>query len=119
MVLQKYATALLSLAVLVLGALATALTGVVSAVDIIQLVTLFLGGIVTFIVPLLAGGWRGGVKTGVAIATTILSAIVPFVVAGHITPAQVVLVVVAAINAAATELGVQIRLASPAASPTR
>jgi len=109
-VFQKYATAILSLSVLLLGAVGTALHGTVSAVDILQLVILFLGGIVTYIVPLLPGGWSGGLKTGVGIAAAAVALVIPYVTQGSITTAQILLVVVGVIQAAATQLGVAIRI---------
>jgi hypothetical protein len=107
---QKYAAALLPFAVLVIGASQTVLhAGFNLQVDI-PFAVIVLGAILTFVVRLLPAGWQGGLKTGIAIVTTILSAALPFVLPGTVhLSASVPVVVVAILNALATELGVQIR----------
>lgn len=111
-VFQKYAAALLPFFVLVIGASQTVLkTGWDATIDI-PFAIIVLGAVVTYIVKLLPSGWQGGVKTGVAIVTTVLAAIVPFFLPGrfHLS-ASLPVFIVAVLNALATEFGVQIRVA--------
>lgn len=111
-VFKHYAAALLPFFILVIGASQTVLhAGFNLQVDI-PFAVLVLGAIITFIVQLLPSGWQGALKTGVAIVTTILSALLPFVLPGTVHLSQSVPVVaIAILNAIATEFGVQIRTA--------
>lgn len=106
---QKYATALLSLAVVLVTAIIAMPN--FSLVSIIQFVILGAGAVVSYIVPLLREGsaWRGGLKTGVAIFIAILTAIVPLIGTAW-TPQTIAVIILAALNAAATQLGVAIRV---------
>lgn len=110
-IFQKYAAALLPFFILVIGASQTVFTG--SGQDwnaITNFAILVLGAVVTYVVPLLASKWQGGLKTGIAILTTILTAILPFVLTGGWDPnVNTPILLVAVLNALATEFGVQIR----------
>jgi len=108
-VFQKYATAIFSLAVLVIGALQVAVATGITPTAIAQLVVLALGGVITYVVPLVPGKWAGLLKTGIAILAAVIVLVIPYITAGTITLDQILLVVVGAINAAATQLGVNIR----------
>ena len=108
-VFQKYATAIFSLAVLVIGALQVAVATGITPTAIAQLVVLALGGVITYLVPLVPGKWSGVLKTGIAILAAVIVLVIPYITAGTITLDQILLVVVGAINAAATQLGVNIR----------
>jgi len=108
-VFQKYATAIFSLAVLVIGALQVAVATGITPTAIAQLIVLALGGVITYVVPLVPGKWAGLLKTGIAILAAVIVLVIPYITAGHITLDQILLVVVGAINAAATQLGVNIR----------
>jgi len=108
-VFQKYATAIFSLAVLVIGALQVAVATGITPTAIAQLVVLTLGGVITYVVPLVPGKWAGLLKTGIAILAAVIVLVIPYITAGTITLDQILLVVVGAINAAATQLGVNIR----------
>jgi len=108
-VFQKYATAIFSLAVLVIGGLQVAVATGITPTAIAQLVVLALGGVITYVVPLVPGKWSGVLKTGIAILAAVIVLVIPYITAGHITLDQILLVVVGAINAAATQLGVNIR----------
>lgn len=114
-IFQKYAAALLPFFILVVGASQTVLHfGADQAVDwnaIITFAIVVLGAVITFIVKLLPNAtWQGALKTGVAILTTILSALLPFVLPGGFDPdVNVPVIIVAVLNAIATEFGVQIR----------
>lgn len=108
--LQKYATPLLSLVVVMVTAITAALSEPVTDTVIWQLVALFAGSVVTFFVPLLDNAWAGGLKTGAAILAAIATAVVPFSLnGGHLTGPEILTVVLAAFKALATEIGVQIR----------
>lgn len=104
----KYAPALLNLTIIILVALKT-LTLDVGSLE--QFALLLIGGVVTFIVPLVADArWSGRLKTGAAILTAILVALVPFASQGwHLSKDQIITVALAALAALAVELGVQIR----------
>lgn len=121
-IFQKYAAALLPFFILVVGASQTVLHfGADQPVDwnaIITFAIVVLGAIVTFIVKLLPSAkWQGALKTGVAILTTILSALLPFVLPGGFDPdVSVPIIIVAVLNAIATEFGVQIRTSDNAVS---
>lgn len=111
-VFQKYAAALLPFFILVIGASQTVLGKGFDLQVIVPFAIIVLGAIATFIVKLIPGKWQGGLKTGVAIAATILSAVVPFLLpSGFSFSANAPIVIVAILNALATELGVQIRIA--------
>ena len=113
-VFQKYAAALLPFLVLVVGASQTVLKDPLNWVSNITFAILILGAIVTYVVSLVPdAAWQGRLKTGVAIITTILAAVLPFLLPNGINPsASIPVVVVAILNALATELGVQIRTAA-------
>lgn len=111
---QKYATALLSLAVV----LVTAVVAMpdYTLVSILQFVVLGAGAVVTYVVPLLEGGWRGGLKTGIAVLAAVITAAIPLI--GGVWNVQTIAVVVlAAVNALATQLGVNIRVDSTVPAP--
>lgn len=110
-IFQKFAAALLPFFILVIGASQTVLKpGPVDWNAVIVFAILVLGAVVTFIVKLLPGTWQGGLKTGIAIITTILSALLPFVLPGGFDlSVNVPIIIVAVLNALATEFGVQIR----------
>src|SRR6478609_9179329 len=102
-IFQKYAAALLPFFILVVGASQTVLHfGADQPVDwnaIITFAIVVLGAIVTFIVKL------------------ILSALLPFVLPGGFDPdVSVPIIIVAVLNAIATEFGVQIRTGDNAVS---
>lgn len=113
-IFQKYAAALLPFFILVVGASQTVLHfGADTPMDwnaIITFAIVVLGAVITFIVRLVDVRWQGALKTGVAIVTTILSALLPFVLPGGFDPnVNVPVIIVAVLNAIATEFGVQIR----------
>jgi O-antigen/teichoic acid export membrane protein len=118
-IFQKYAAALLPFFILVVGASQTVLKfGQEPDWNaIITFAIVVLGAVLTFIVKLVAARWQGALKTGIAILTTILSALLPFVLPGGFDPAaNVPVIIVAVLNALATEFGVQIRTGDNAIS---
>lgn len=105
----KYASALLSLTVLLITSITATLSGPINATVLIQLALLFLGGVVTYIVPLLSGGWVGGLKVGIGVIAAGLAAVVPLLTGAPWTLQNTLVVLLAVVNALATQLGVAIR----------
>lgn len=106
----KYLVALVSVTLAVLNALQTALvSNGLDAGEIAQLVAITAGAFATFFVPLVAGPWKGALKTGAAIVAAVAVALAPLLLTGTIAPEQWVTVVIAGVNVLATEIGVQIR----------
>jgi hypothetical protein len=105
----KYATALLSLTVLLVTSLTAALAGPITPTALIQLGLLFLGGVVTYVVPLLSGGWVGGLKVSIGVLAGVLAAVVPLLTGQPWTLQNTLIVLLAGVNALATQLGVAIR----------
>lgn len=106
---SKYLTAILTAAVTVGTALATVAHGSIGLTEVVQLVLVALGAVAAYIVPVLPGGWRGGVKVGAVILAAVLTAAVPFLLGGWSLEA-VVIVILAGINALAAQLGVAVRV---------
>ena len=104
----KYATALLSFLTVLSTPISAFMTGPISWVAFWQLVSLVVGAVVAYLVPLADAAWQGWLKTGFAILGAIATAVIPLVTQ-HWTPASIVIVVMAVVNALVTELGVQIR----------
>lgn len=109
MVVNKYLAALLSIGIVVLTAFVAIPEGERNPATIGQLAILALGAIVTYLVPLLESRWAGALKTGAAVAAALIAAIIPFWAEGAITAIQVAVVALAALNALAVEVGVQVR----------
>lgn len=108
--MNRYAAALLSIAIVILTAFVAVPEGTQSPATIGQLVVLGCTAVVTYLVPLLDIRWAGILKTLTAVVGGVITALVPFWTAGHITTVQVAIVVLAALNAVAVEVGVQLRL---------
>lgn len=107
---QKYAPALLSFVVLVVGGLQAAVAaGPLTWVVLVQLAILTVTTGSTYLAPLVGEKWRGAFKTGLELVGVVLVLALPYVALGRITPAEVLLVVVAVIKAGAAQLGVVIR----------
>lgn len=109
MIINRYAAALLSIAIVLLTAFVAIPAEQLTPVAIAQLGILAAGAIVTFLVPLLEGAWAGALKTGAAVVAGVIAAALPFIAEGTITPAQVAVVILAALNALAVEVGVNMR----------
>lgn len=111
-IFQKYAAALLPFFVLVVGASQSVLKDPTNWVVNLTFGILVLGAVATFIVRLVDARWQGALKTGISIATAVLSGLLPFVLPGGFDPsASVPVIIVAVLNVLATEFGVQIRTA--------
>jgi hypothetical protein len=111
--IQKYAAAFLTLAVTVLTAISVLPDPTITLDVALQLGLLTVGTIGTLFLPLLQGAWAGGLKTGINIFTALLSALVPltgYINSGKFETAQLILVLIAVLNAVLSELGVYTRL---------
>lgn len=114
MVLNKFAAALLQLAVLVLGAVQAALIDGITATEVWQLIALGAGAAGTFFLPIVDDAkWKGVLKTGSAVAAAVAAAVVPLV-GGAFDANAMIIVVLAFINALAVETGVQMRTVAEA-----
>jgi hypothetical protein len=111
MILNKYMVGLLQVVLISITALQAAMAGGVTATEAWQLAGLVVGAIVSVFVPLLQGPWAGGLKVGGAILGAIIAAVVPFAVGGWNADALVI-VILAGLNALATQLGVSVRIDS-------
>lgn len=109
MVISRWLTAFLQLAIVTGTALVATLDKPLNAPAIVQLALLVAGAVGAIFVPLLDSAWQGALKTGVAIVIAALTALAPFLLQGHLSPQNWVVVVLAALNAVATEVGVQVR----------
>lgn len=111
MILNKYMVGLLQFLIISVTALQAAVAGGIDVTAAWQLAGLVVGAFVSIFVPLLEGPWAGGLKVGGAVVGAVIAAIVPFATGGWDANALVI-VVLAALNALATQLGVSIRLDS-------
>jgi hypothetical protein len=111
-VFAKYAAALLPFFILTIGASQTVLKDPTNWQGDLVFGILVLGAVGTFIVKLVPSiAWQGALKTGIAVVTTILSALLPFVLPGGFDPSvSVPIIIVAVLNALSTELGVYVRV---------
>lgn len=109
MILQKYAAALLQVAIIAIGAFSVIPEAELSWVSLAQIAVLVAGAGITYIVPLVDGKWQGALKTGLSAGAALVTAAIPFMVNGSITPTQAAVVALAALNAIASEIGVAMR----------
>ena len=106
---QKYAAALISIALVAFAFLKTALADSLDAAEVWQLIALVAGAVATFVLPLASGPWAGALKTGSAVLVALATAIVPFALQGTITPEQWTIVALAVLNALGVQVGVDAR----------
>jgi len=114
--LAKYAPALLSLALVVIGYLANAAD--LNQTTILQLVIVGVGAVGTYFVPLVPGAWAGALKTGVAVVIAVASGLTPLLTGHSYTVQSISLVILAGLTALATEVGVGVRVTASAPAPT-
>jgi hypothetical protein len=116
--MKKYLAALLPGFIILFGGLQTALADDrINDIEGGQLLALTAGVIVTFVVPVVDGRWRGLFKTGAAIFAAVATLIIPLILG--FTWQSLVIFALAALSALATEIGVQVRAdGSPATSST-
>jgi len=108
-VLPKYATALLQVAIVVITAITAVLDKPVTYGVLIQLALLVIGAVGAYLVPLATIRWQGVWKTGSGVVIAALTAIVPLLTQGHLTAQNWLVVVLAGLSALASEVGVVIR----------
>lgn len=109
MLVNKYASAIIGIVFTVLTAFVALPESQRDPATLIGLVLVGLGAVGTFLLPLLKGGWAAGLKVAVAVLAAILSAVIPFLVTGTLTTTQIVIVVLAGVNALAVQVGVDLR----------
>src|SRR4051812_3779564 len=109
---NRYAAAIISILITVIGAVAA--LNQVSWPIIVQLAILTATSVTTYLVPLLPTGYRGAVKVGLEAVGALLTAIIPFVIAGTITGPQIAIVLLAVLKARGAHVGAQARLTNPA-----
>lgn len=115
MISNRYAAAALSILITVVGAVAA--LNAFSWPILIQLGILTVTSFTTYFLPLARGRWQAALKTGTEVIGAILAAIVPYAITGHITGPQVAIVLLAALKALGTEIGVQSRVLTPTPVP--
>lgn len=109
MIVSKYLTGFIQVVILILGALLAALEDGLTLVEALQLVALGVGAIVTYWAPLLDKGWAAALKVLGAVIGAVIAALIPLL-AGEWNASSTIIVVLAAINALATQLGVDVRV---------
>lgn len=104
---KKYATAFISFGLIIL----TAIAGIThwDKAAIVQIVTLAVGAVVTYWVPLTPGKYQGWWKTGASAVLAAVAAITPFFISGHYNAQSIVLTVIAVFQVLGTHVGVTIR----------
>jgi hypothetical protein len=112
--MSKYSAAVLHILFVVLSALTAALDHGLNPATIVQLVILTIGAVVVYFVPLLDSKLSGILKVGASALTAALSVLAPLLLQGHITSAQWITIVLAALGALGVGVGVSARLDSPA-----
>lgn len=107
----RYLASLLPAAIIIIGGLQAILDNPGNWTVIVQFALLVVGTGVAFVVKLVPDAhWQGRLKTGAQIVTVILTALAPFLLPGGFDPnVNATLIVVAVLNALATEFGVQVR----------
>lgn len=118
--LKRYAPSVLSFLVLVVGGLQAVIATGVTPVAIAQLGVLVLTTFTTWLVPLVDAPWRGRLKTGAELVGVVIVIALPYIAAGGITTAEVLVAVIAVMKAGAAQFGVEIRTdpkLAPAAGP--
>lgn len=122
MTANKYTTALLQFVLVLITAVQAALTGGLDTVEMWQLVALGVAAVGTYFLPLVQGPWAGALKVGVAVVGAAIAAVIPLV-NGVWTGETFIIVLLAALNALAAQIGVSVRiddvkaqLANPAVS---
>lgn len=113
MILSKFLVAFIQLTVLVTASLQAAVEDGLTAVEAWQIVAVLVGAIVTYFVPLLEGGWAAALKVAGAVLGAVIAAIIPLV-AGEWTMSAILIVVLAGLNALATQIGVDVRVQAAA-----
>lgn len=111
---SKYTTAILTLVIVVLFGLQTAMVGGLTDVEVFQFWALVAGAIVTYLAPVLATGWSAAVKVAGAVAGAVLAAVPPIIDTANggpgFTPEAWIAIGFAGVLALATQFGVDVRI---------
>jgi hypothetical protein len=112
MVVNRYLSALLSTAIVLLGAFVAIPRDAWSFGNpqVGSFVALAVATIISYVVKLLPSGWQAGAKVGVQIVGGVFAAVWPLFLGAEV---DWFVVVLAALNALATQLGVDARLDDP------
>jgi hypothetical protein len=95
-----YAKALLHIIVVILAALGAAVhNGPITPVTVAQLAILGIGAVGVYWFPLIDKKLSSALKVGAAAVTAALAAVVPFLMVGHITGEDLIVVILAALGA--------------------
>jgi hypothetical protein len=109
MTLNRYAAALISFGIIIVGALVAIPDGEFGVTAGIQLGILAISTAATYFIPLAPIRWQGIGKTGTAVALAALQALIPLITGGIYNRITIGLVVLAIVQALGTEFGVGIR----------
>jgi hypothetical protein len=116
--MSKYAAALLHIVIVVLGALSTSVDKGLNTVSVVQLAILALGAVSVYLLPLVQWKYTGVLKLAASALSAGLTALVPFLIQGSISPSEWITVILGAIGVIAVALGIDARTTStPAAVP--
>lgn len=107
---SRYLAAILSFAITLTAAIAA--TNQFSAVILIQLGILAVTTATTYFVPLVPARYAAAAKVGLEATGALLTAIIPFVLAGHITGPQTAIVILAVLKVVGAHVGVEARLSA-------
>lgn len=107
--MSKYLAALLHILIVVLGALATGLDKGLNLVAVVQLGILALGAVSVYLLPLIQWKYDGILKLAASAVSAALTALVPFLIQGNVTPSEWVTVILGALGVLAVALGVDAR----------
>lgn len=115
MIASKYAVAFIQVAVVFVTALSASITdNVLSLVEALQVGGILLGSVVTVFLPLLSSGYAGLLKVLGAVGGAVITAVIPIVDTLNGGPgwttSSIIIVVLAALNALATHVGVDVRI---------
>jgi hypothetical protein len=118
MIINRYLSAILSTAIVILTAWVAIPKSAFTLGDpqIAAFVALAGSTVVSYLVPLVPGKWPGALKTGVGILAAVFTAVWPLLAGASI---DWTLVVLAALNALGQEVGVNARVDDPALTSTR
>jgi hypothetical protein len=114
MTLKPFATALLQLALLAVGAFVLIPEAdYAKATTWLPFLALVVGGVISLFVPLAPIAWRGAFKTGAVVVLGVISTLIPIWIDGAFPVSSIPVLILAALQAFATETGVQIRTYQP------
>jgi hypothetical protein len=109
MLANRYAAAILSIAVIVLTAFLAIPEDQRDAPTLWQFTALAISSGTVYLLPLLDGKWAGLLKTGSAVVLAVIGALIPLLSTGTLSATQWLVLLLAGLNALATEIGVKLR----------